>query len=58
MAKIYTKTGYTIKNDGKPDRVISKAVVVKAIADQTKLKTNIETNLKNLEADLAAINNA
>lgn len=58
MEKIYTKDGYTYKGADGLDKFVPKSVVQKAIVDQTKLATNINTNLNNLNVDLEAINNS
>ena len=58
MEKTYTKQGYSYINDSGKVVEVSRDMVVKSIADQTKLQTNITTNLTNLNADLEAINNA
>ena len=55
MEKTYTKQGYSYTNDSGKVVEVSRDMVVKSIADQTKLQTNITTNLTNLNSDLAAI---
>ena len=55
MEKKYTKKGYSyLSKDGK-EIFVSREMVAKAITDQTKLKTNVDRNLKNLNDDLTAI---
>jgi len=55
MEKIYTKKGYTLVKDDGTRREITREVIVKGIADQTKLKVNVDKNLENLRADLEKI---
>ena len=56
MEKIYTKEGYSITDEKGNVRTVTKAVIEKAIIDQTKMQVNIASNIANLNADLEAIN--
>lgn len=55
MEKIYTKTGYSITDEKGNVRIVTKAIIEKAIIDQTKMQENLTRNLENLNADLAEI---
>lgn len=55
MAKTYSKTGYIEENKYGVKMEVSKTMVEKSIADQTKLQENIQKNLNNLAIDLAEI---
>jgi len=55
MEKVYTKTGYSITDEKGNVRTVTKAVIQKAIVDQTKMQENLTINLENLNADLAEI---
>ena len=55
MEKIYTKTGYSIKDKRGNVKNISKATIEKSIVDLTKLSENLAKNLENLKKDLVEI---
>lgn len=58
MEKIYIKTGYTLKQEDRPDKFITREIVVLSIQKQTAMQNSININLQQMQADLEAIDNA